>query len=437
MKKNSLISVGMILWLSAIIVFYYLTISNLAFTENKTDFYKFYLSIKSWQAGESPYWPAPPASDLAFKDCINLINKLDEGALQERWLKEKNCHHPNLNPPAFVAITAPLGKLDYPAAWLTWSILSISSGLAAIYLIFNEYDKNQRERELRLALIVAIFFTYFPTIASVFLGQVSLFLMLALTLGWRYLRNGHDYRTGLIIGLAAGLKIFVALFAIAFLFDGRWRACLAFLLGFLVSILIGGVSLGFHTYQDYISILSDVSWHASNWNASFSGFFYRIFGGANSPGFFNMPELSKIMITGSTIISLFAMHKAIVHVQKIEKNNIKIRSDFLFMITLICMLLLSPLGWAYYFPILFICIAIILHCSNKKNKNLALGCCLLFIASSTFPSYLRNSYYFYDTETWILTSSLYFYSLIILLTIGGGVFLAKKSTPADPAGFIH
>ena len=94
------------------------------------------------------------------------------------------------------------------------------------------------------------FFAYFPTFANSSYGQLTLFLLLDVTLAWLALRNGKNQAAGCWLGAAASIKPFFGLFLIALLISRNWRAASAFIAVCGLGFLLGGLLAGFSAYLD-------------------------------------------------------------------------------------------------------------------------------------------------------------------------------------------
>jgi alpha-1,2-mannosyltransferase len=367
---------------------------------SRSDFYKFYLSSSSLLQDQPVYWPAPDRASQASHCGQDVL----EAAIPENI---KLCLHPNLNPPFFIALIAPFALLEYPKAWWLWSLASIISGIWALMLTFKSNASPTTSATIK-ALIGLGFFAYFPTFANSSYGQLTLFLLLNVTLAWLALRNGKNKTAGCWLGLAASIKPFFGLFLIALLISRNWRAVSAFIAICGFSFLVGGMLAGFSAYSAYLAILSKVDWLATPWNGSYSGFFIRFFGGPVNKAWIDAPMLARGL---PAICSLATMGVLAMVVFKLAKSSDrKLYADALVAITIPAMLLISPLGWNYYFPLLIISFVVIWNLTaDSPNGRI----CRLLLIAVTIPTVTWKPYITSDSpRVWFWDAGVYFYLLL-------------------------
>lgn len=375
------------------------------------DFYKFYFSAERLNKSESIYWPLIDINHCdpnTTNDLELVVKKNSERSPGEMV----SCLYPNLNPPAFAVLTLPLARLDYTAAWWVWSLSSLSCAVIALFLISRANIVQAHNSLLASVLTIFGFFAYFPTFANYIYGQVTLLLFLPLTLSWLALRKGNDLTSGAWLGVAASLKPFIGLFLIVLLIKNNWRAGAAFLGVCATAFVLGGYYAGFSSYLDYLQLLGQVTWLESNWNASFSGFFSRIFGGAENIPWINVPHLARALTAICSIGVLVVLARA---TRRSATWGQAFQADILFATTIPAMLLLSPLGWLYYFPFLFISAVVIWNFSsrlpNRYTYRLTLG---LGVAFTIVPRMMMSRSLLSDPYIWFWDAGFCFYTLLIV-----------------------
>jgi alpha-1,2-mannosyltransferase len=376
-----------------------------------TDFFKFHLSARYLQQDKSIYWLPPDhlsADSPCYQDSTGQHpNQKNTGG---QPAEVALCLHPNLNPPIFAALAAPLTWVNYTVSWWIWSLASIGCGIGSLMLIFRSSVLPALSPSAA-SLIGVIFFAYYPTFANVSYGQVSLFLLLLLTLGWLAWRNGKLRTAGCWFGIAASLKPFIGLFLIVFLLNRNWRALVAFISVGILAFLLGGMAAGFHSYLEYATILKQITWQAANWNASFTGFFYRIFGGSESTPWINAPTVARGLTTLSNLTILAVLARIAFKPVSFDHAT---NADILVALTIPAMLLLSPLGWMYYFPMLFICFIVIWNLTkNLSNRRIY----RLLLALGTVPTIIPNPLVpsaEVTPKAWLWDEGRYFYMLLLI-----------------------
>jgi hypothetical protein len=424
------------LWLFAVMsvavlsITYYGVGQQIAKKPHASDFYKFYLSSQLLHRGESMYWPLPDFRSPASPCNKNNPANLERSSKKASELSDSEilaCLHPNLNPPVSAAFIWHFSRFDFGTAWWLWSIASLGSAFVAISAILIARVSRVFDSGLASVFVFIGFFAYFPTFASFVLGQVTFFVFLLLGLSWLALRRGNQLLAGALLGAAASLKPFVGLFLFTLLLTKYWRACLAFLTVGAVAFVLGGVLGGFPVYLEYMDALQSVSWHAASWNASFAGFFSRIFGGSENKPWIDAPLVAAVM---TAVLSTAVLARLIYCARRSATLEGRLRADILFSTTIPAMLLLSPLGWLYYFPLLFISVVVIWNLSEELPKRITYRLLLtLAFAFTVVPRMMLPSAAMNDARAWFWDAGTYFYALLIVFFLSTLLAVAATRLP--------
>ena len=336
----------------------------------------------------------------------------------------------NLNPPFFTLISFPLAYLSYPHALLLWTFISMLAGCLGILLIQQKLQPRSIFSLQHCLLLLIGFMSFFPTFVTLQFGQVSLLLLPLLALGWRGAHDQKSTNAAICLGLAASLKPFIGLFLIYFLIRKEWRALVVFILTLFISVLITAAFFGTDTYYTYYQACHQIAWAASSWNVSIYGFLLRLIGGAEAntplmpiPGLFNFayPFLCALLLL-ALILFLRPLH-CIADSQK--------KTDIDFSIILVAMLLLSPLGWMYYFVFLSIPFLILWDFSKKGIYPIGLPLLLAtFLLICNIPITLipTNEIKAHNVLSVFLSASLYFLVLLGFMSLFFAIrkFLSNK-----------
>ncbi len=399
---------GLALLVGLLLLIHALTIAELA-ERPLTDFPTFYLSARFVWEGRGIY----SATDA---DLASLLPGSDVRAGEPL--------NPNLNPPFQTLCIAPLGLLAYPAAFWVWSLLSLAAGVGGSLLVERATRRGQRSAGRMMAFVVLLL-AYFPTWVTLVYGQLSLVLFFLVGAGWLAARRGRDALAGGALGLALSLKPFVGLFFLLFLLQRRWRLLLWFGGAFVVCSLAALLAFGSDAYWQYRAVLGGADWYAASWNASYAGFFSRLLGGSRNVPLFDSPLLAQTLIvaaTAATIILLawLALGKG--------RATAAAQFDVGFAGTIVAMLLISPLGWMYYFPLLLIPGAVLWRLSEDlaSRRRWQAGVALAWLLS-TVPHLLVPAAQFNNPVEWFTFAGAYFYALLVF----GGALLAMARFYAD------
>lgn len=378
---------------------------QLAEFPESTDFYKFYRSGERLRHGLGMYWPSL-ARVSPGDPCFRGTNSEPKGPLAGTV----QCLHPNLNPPFFAAVAWPLAGLGYAPAWMMWSVGSLLCGLLAVSIAMC--DVFSRHRLVATVFGWAALLAYFPTYATLSYGQVTLFLMLLLVLGWRALRHGTEVSAGVWLGLAASLKPFVLLVLPALLVARLGRAAASCAITCLLAAALGLHLVGWEGHLAYLQSARDISWLAASWNGSVAGYFSRIFGGSENLPWLHAPAVGRAL---TAVVSVLLLVGSGVLLWRSSSRPRSLRVDLLFALLLPSMLLVSPLGWLYYFPFLLLggllvwrMSALLVHVPMLRGGLLAL-LLLTAVPRALEPAQDMSSAYF-----WFWAGALYHYALLAL-----------------------
>lgn len=423
-KVFSSLLIGILFLLS---ILYFLEIKGEATNFLYSDYGKFYASAHFAAKNESLY------SSIFFKE----PKKNDP-------LSQTTVHRlpGNLNPPFFEFILYPLTLLSYKASLITWLIFGIMCGIISA-LLTSAILKIQQPI-LILGLLVGLF-AYYPTLITIQFGQVSLLLLPLIISAWWAARNKNWEILGITLGIAVNIKLFFGLFVLYFLLRREWRALLWFCFASIVCAVLPLLIFNLKNYLDYHLTLHHIWWYTSSWNASLFGFLLRLFGGDNEkniPLAF-LPTLSHFLYWS---ISLLIVACLSIFLRQSSKIDPQTKCDLDFSMTLVCMLLLAPLSWLYYFIFLLIPFCVLFNLIEKDRLSLGfrlLTCFTVIISSLPFPLTLPSDIKYANTI--FLGCGVYFYALVLLfgLIFSAKVYLAndknylkQKSTVEIPAHLI-
>jgi glycosyl transferase family 87/WD40 repeat protein len=207
--------------LLGVLVLYFITKAFLpAWTHLNSDFPNYYLVASLYRRG----YPVERVYDWTW-----FQREWDHTGSEHRVVS----YHPLTEPSALViAPWARLRPLPAKHVWLVMNLLFLA--LTAVLLKFST--------TIRLRTIaLLIFLATFPLRDNFLLGQWHVFVLLLLTLAaWLYF-GGRFFSSGMVLAIAAGMKIYPALFLIYFVFRKQWRAALGLIVGLLA---VAALSVG-------------------------------------------------------------------------------------------------------------------------------------------------------------------------------------------------
>jgi alpha-1,2-mannosyltransferase len=256
----------------------------------------------------------------------------------------------NLNAPFLTLLLLPFNSFNYAQSFQVWSVILTGCLIGGGYLAlrpFPQWHKNT-------VPILLLFLLFFPNIQTLVYGQISPVLFLFVTLAW----------------------LFCGLFLIYFLCLKRFRVVAVSCLTFLGTSLLAWFVFGTKAYISYYQSMKGIFWYAGTWNVSFHGFFMRLFSNEehNVP-FMVSPHLASIFTLGCSAILMAYLIRSWLKAgpQQFDRG---------FSLVIVSMLLLSPLSWIYYFPLLLIPYLVLV---SEKNDWLHLIAFSLLFLSMKIP----------------------------------------------------
>lgn len=189
---------------------------------------------------------------------------------------------PFIYPPFAAVALTPVTLLSAPVLRLCWELASIAALWAVVAISFGGLKARVgRYWPLLVAAItVAMIFTQ-PVLDELGYGQIDLFLLLAVMVD--LCRRPRWLPPGVLIGIAAGIKLVPLVFILVFLVILNWRAIRNVLVSFVGATLIGfavvpgdSATFWFHEVEG-----TALHWRIANYsNQSFDGMLHRLIGGA-------------------------------------------------------------------------------------------------------------------------------------------------------------
>lgn len=378
-----------------------------------SDYYAFYYSARSFLEGESIYKLVP------YKPSQKELARMTEKSKQNSEFL-----FPNMNAPLHTLFMLPFAILPLKNSFLFWSITSIIIGLVVSCLIASN-TLHLENRTIGALVLMILLFGYFPTIANIIVGgQWGLCMLGFVVLIWLTSRNEKHLNAGIILGFAISLKIIFGLYLLLFLVRRDWKLIIYSLIMFFISNTIGLFIFGAASYKEHLANLEMVpKFINASWNASSAAFFTRILGGAENIPLIMMPDLAyTISFTFSAVLVFGIIWSA----WSQPKRTSLVYYDIGFSLTTVSMLLISPVGWMYYFPILLLpAVLMWIYAAFLEHKNIYRSAIVSAWIISSIPSeYIPPRYTdMNDPIVWFTSAGYYFYALtafsIILFFILG------------------
>jgi hypothetical protein len=293
----------------------------------------------------------------------------------------------NAHPPASVLLVLPFALLEYRAAYVVWNVVSLITLPISLWLLFRPAGLNLN-RWLVLP-VVALLLLSNSLSQQVNQGQLNLVLLLLTVVAWSADRTGKPMLAGVMVGLAAAIKLFPGFLVVYFVCQRKWRAVIAMAVTFVAVHAATLVLLGADCFRDYICVvLPRVGAFRDYWpNASITGFWYKLFDGSSAHG---IPVLHAPMLTrtGTWLCSLAVVALTVWRCWKARQPNERSQA---FAICVVAMLLLSPITWDHYFLLLLVPFAVLwkLLSPTSVNRGFLIGA--IFVLTTVYPKWVWDA----------------------------------------------
>lgn len=286
------------------------------------DFTIFYYTARMVREGRPMYGPLPA----------------------EYGLDWQGPHLGNLNPPHFQLLVTPLVPLGYRGALVAWLVANLAVVAVAAWLVVRELRPTLTAKRVMVTTLLVFASAAWTSVAVT--GEMSLALLLPFTGAWMAARRGRWEIAAALLGLAASVKVFLLVFGAWLLVARRWRSLAAMAAGAAAPVLVGAAVYGPSTYADWARGLAGVGWWWLPMNVSLRGLTERLFASHDIfRAVVEAPALARPL--------WIALATAVVGVAawRTWPSNRAPDADRLFALLLVAALLVSPLGWIYYLPL--------------------------------------------------------------------------------------
>jgi hypothetical protein len=356
-----------------------------------------------------------------------------------------------VNIPVVAYLFAPFGLLAPNMAAILFTLVGVGSTVVAWFMLVRLARLELRERWL-LALL---FFANGPLLSGIKWGNISYFLVLALTAGLVLLRARRSAAAGVLLGVAAVLKPALALFLLFFLLRRDWRGVLGVVLTGIAAAALSLVLFGWpeNLYWLQTSILQySHSWLAVSGNQSIPAFLYRLHAPpdilldfsvkAPGPGDRLLGQVITWLIFLLAAAACFRPLSRAANEESVRAQaEAGARRDLQYLLTICLCLVCSPLSWAHYYVWLLIPTAFFLGAQGPLAASrparivgwaaIAMATPLVLWPQPAAPSALATLYASFAVSHHLFGGLLWFGLIAWWLARTGG--LLSRSTRASRA----
>jgi hypothetical protein len=278
-----------------------------------------------------------------------------------------------------------------------------------------------------------------PLYGNLYYCQLTLVLILLVTITWALERSGRSNTAALVIGAAAAIKLFPGYLAVYFAAKGRLRPLVVAALSFMALTALTVAILGFDAYRDYVQFVlpAQTRFRSLGYNHAVAGLWHKFFDPAGENGLvvplWSCPALAKCGTLVSdlviTIVVAAMSHQARTIVQR----------DLAFASVITAMVLVSPVSWDTSLLLLLVPVAVVAHHASGKCRMQVV---LLAIAILIWlPQQALTNLALGGTPvrpmSWVFmlgSPSLKSYALLGLFALEVAAFRAARIASREPSG---
>lgn len=325
----------------------------------------------------------------------------------------------NLNMPIFIMLCWPLSKLNHLPAIMIWSSISFILGLIAASVAFKLTFSTAFIKQNRFFLYSA-YLLLFSTIANVDVAQIGSVVAFLLIVGYDAYKNKRYVLASVLWGIIISIKLFPGLLFFYVLRQRQYKMFAIMAATVIILSVIPMLTYGMDIYASYFKLLPSVPWYGDSWNASIYGFLFRLFVDSST-----LHHLHGIQMVYSAL-ALTCLAWYVKQLYSLPAQNDKYHYQFC--LTLIMMLLISPFGWIYYFPMLLLPLLITWSQAARmmEKQQIILWFTSLFLLN--FPLWNIHATLMPSLLEKLSIGSFWFYGLMLL------AYLFRNSAKAEYVG---
>jgi hypothetical protein len=344
----------------------------------------------------------------------------------------------NAHPPGAVLLVMPFASLSYRDALLLWNLGSLAFVVVSLIIVALELPA----RRSWFWLVWACLPFCQPLYANMRYGQLTPILLLLTTGAWALERRQRDSAAGMVLGIAAAIKLFPAYLLVYFVARGRVRVVLAAIVAFIAWNAVAAVLLGPDSFREYIeTVLPHMeAFRGFGFNLSISGFWHKLFNTVGEPGWVpplgSYPMLARLGSLASILI-MTAITALISY-----RARTPIQRDLAFSAALTGMLLASPVTWVYSLMLLVVPLAVLARNVDERgwirSRTLVLAAAVLAIPQHTWTALTVGEQPTSATLFFTLgPTSVRFYGILAIFVMLTVVFWSDQSRLHEPQNQIH
>lgn len=264
-------------------------------------------------------------------------------------------------PPFAAVVLRPLAFLSARWQELTWLWIALGALVAGAVITARALLPASWPRA-RIGIFVAL--TFPPATYNLWHGQMNTVIFLFLALALSDYLSGHRTRCGVILGIAAGIKIAPVVLLLVLVRRGWWRAALAGLAAGAATVAIGIGALGWSVTHQYLTSVLPVLNRDNGWiyNQTWNGVVSRLF----QHSVLTVDAPSVWLHGAATALSLLTVGALLLAVSGGERTRAERGAEFACGLTV--MLLVGSIAWYPVYVHLLIAIAAAIGLAHERGR---------------------------------------------------------------------
>ncbi len=255
--------------------------------------------------------------------------------------------HYYIYPPFFALLFVPLSLLPFPVLLDLW--LGLDLVLVGLFLALYARHRGASLTWPEAAFMVSVcFFEFLPLIWAMAIGQTS-FIVLALLAGtliaWR---RGADGLSGLLLGLAVGIKLTPALLTLFFWWRGKRRIAVISAVVFALTQLISLAALGWEPHRRfYFELLPMMSGGTCYFlNQSLGAALNRLLtdGDVRQVALIDSAPARTLALIVSALLLVFTARRV-----RRRRIDLPLGEEIQFGAVVLLTLIISPISWSHHY----------------------------------------------------------------------------------------
>lgn len=393
------------------------------------------------------FWPDPLRGADFFQDWASARNHFEgldvytsHTVTIPRYLGHANAKiylDFNAHPPTNVLLCLPFGLLPFPQAAVAWNVLSFCMLITSLILLIRGLELPWNLWAVCPSVTLILLSN--PIRLEFVQGQFNSILLVLLTGVWLLSRRGHDILSGILLGIAVGVKLYPAFLVFYFLLMRRWRLVVTAAASAAMAGAAAYHVLGSETIQHYwFEILPQMRrYQGSAINLSVQGFWAKLFApevgrGHQLTPFWLSPATARALGTLSALGVAAIFGVRVLRNVRLGRHH----QDHGFGLAVIAMLLTSPITWDHYLTLLILPFAFLwLEVGDCQWRRVAFVASVAFAMAPPYIAFIPYSQVI-DPLMTVTASSLQTYLLVGLFCWELTLSRTASDAPAAEPGMV-